>query len=122
MPLIESWLRADVTLKGTVIQERLVSEHRFTGNYQRVKMFLAEVRPRILAELVEHDENPLTGLPPPLRGGAGRSGPSRLGGRGDLLAHVDIPNVYSFHMTLSHSRDPFCCFTTSMDLATFWDC
>ena len=22
----------------------------------------------------------------------------------------------------SHSRDPFCCFTTSMDLATFWDC
>ena len=25
-------------------------------------------------------------------------------------------------MTLSHSRDPFCCFTTSMDLATFWDC
>jgi len=25
-------------------------------------------------------------------------------------------------MTLSHSRDPFTCFTTSMDLATFWDC
>ena len=25
-------------------------------------------------------------------------------------------------MTLSYSRDPFCCFTTSMDLATFWDC
>jgi hypothetical protein len=25
-------------------------------------------------------------------------------------------------MVLSHSRDPFCCFTTSMDLATFWDC
>jgi transposase len=25
-------------------------------------------------------------------------------------------------MTPSHSRDPFCCFTTSMDLATFWDC
>jgi hypothetical protein len=24
-------------------------------------------------------------------------------------------------MTLSYSRDPFCCFTTSMDLATFWD-
>lgn len=25
-------------------------------------------------------------------------------------------------MVLSHSRDPFCCFTTSMDLATFFDC
>lgn len=25
-------------------------------------------------------------------------------------------------MTLSYSRDPFTCFTTSMDLATFWDC
>jgi hypothetical protein len=44
------------------------------------------------------------------------------GDEGDLLAHVGIPTVYSFHMVLSHSRDPFCCFTTSMDLATFWDC
>ena len=25
-------------------------------------------------------------------------------------------------MVFSYSRDPFCCFTTSMDLATFWDC
>lgn len=25
-------------------------------------------------------------------------------------------------MVLSHSRDPFTCFTTSMDLATFWHC
>lgn len=25
-------------------------------------------------------------------------------------------------MTLSYSRDPFCCFTTSQDLATFFDC
>jgi transposase len=44
------------------------------------------------------------------------------GDEGDLLAHVGIRCVYSFHMTLSHSRDPFTCFTTSMDLATFWDC
>ncbi|WP_455713280.1 Mu transposase domain-containing protein [Streptomyces uncialis] len=33
-----------------------------------------------------------------------------------------MPKVYSFHMTLSYSRDPFCCFTTSQDLATFFDC
>ena len=44
------------------------------------------------------------------------------GDEGDVLGHVGIGNVYSFHMVLSHSRDPFCCFTTSMDLATFWDC
>jgi len=25
-------------------------------------------------------------------------------------------------MVLSYSRDPFCCFTTSQDLAAFWDC
>lgn len=25
-------------------------------------------------------------------------------------------------MTLSYSRDPFCCFTTSTDMATFWAC
>lgn len=25
-------------------------------------------------------------------------------------------------MTLSHSRDPFCCFVTRQDLATFWGC
>ena len=30
--------------------------------------------------------------------------------------------VYSFHMTLSYSRDPFCCFVASQDLATFYDC
>ena len=51
IPLVEAWLRADVALKGTVIHERLVAEHGFTGNYQRVKMFLAEARPRIAAEL-----------------------------------------------------------------------
>ena len=30
--------------------------------------------------------------------------------------------VYSFHMTLSYSRDPFTCFTTAQDLVTFWAC
>jgi hypothetical protein len=44
------------------------------------------------------------------------------GDEGKILAHVGIPKVYSFHMTLSYSRDPFCCFTTSQDLAIFFDC
>jgi hypothetical protein len=45
------------------------------------------------------------------------AGPGRLGEEGDLLAHVGIRCVYSFHMTLSRLRAPFCCFTTSMALA-----
>ncbi|WP_443057813.1 DDE-type integrase/transposase/recombinase, partial [Streptomyces sp. NBC_00825] len=35
---------------------------------------------------------------------------------------MGIAKVYSFHMALSYSRDPFCCFTTSQDLQTFFDC
>lgn len=35
---------------------------------------------------------------------------------------MGIGKVYSFHITLSYSRDPFCCFTTSQDLQTFFDC
>lgn len=44
MELVETWLQADVDLKATVIHERLVTEHGFTGNYQRVKMFLRPFR------------------------------------------------------------------------------
>jgi hypothetical protein len=33
IPLVEAWLRTDVLLKGTVIHERLVADHGFTGNY-----------------------------------------------------------------------------------------
>lgn len=120
--VIEAWLRNDITLKGSVIHERLVAEHGFTGSYQRVKMFLAEARPRIAADLAEADENPLTGLHRRFEVVPGAQAQVDWGDEGDLLAHVGIRCVYSFHMTLSHSRDPFTCFTTSMDLATFWDC
>jgi hypothetical protein len=119
---IEAWLRADLALKGTVIHERLVADYGFTGNYQRVKMFLAEARPRIAAVLEEFDDNPLTGLHRRFEVVPGAQAQVDWGDEGDLLAHVGIPQVYSFHLVLSHSRDPFCCFTTSMDLATFWDC
>jgi len=120
--VIEAWLRADVALKGSVIHERLVAEHGFTGSYQRVKMFLAEARPRIAAELTHEDENPLSGLHRRFEVVPGAQAQVDWGEECDLLAHVGIGAVYSFHMTLSHSRDPFTCFTTSMDLATFWDC
>src|SRR6266702_4209016 len=35
---------------------------------------------------------------------------------------IGTPKVYSFHMTLSYSRDPFCCYTARTDLATFFGC
>jgi transposase len=120
--LVEAWLRDAIDLKGTVIYERLVAEYGFAGHYQRVKMFLAETRPRITAELAERDENPVSGLHRRFEVIPGAQAQVDWGDEGDLLAHVGIPNVYSFHMVLSHSRDPFCCFTISMDLATFWDC
>lgn len=120
--LVESWLRADVGLRASVIHERLVAEHGFTGNYQRVKVFCAQTRPRIIAELTEHDENRLTGLHRRFEVVPGAQAQVDWGEEGDVLAGAGIRCVYSFHMTLSYSRDPFCCFTTSMDMATFWDC
>ncbi|MGO4758279.1 IS21 family transposase, partial [Streptomyces sp. 2MCAF27] len=50
-PLIDAMLRAEITIKGAVIHERLVQEYGFTGNYQRVKLYLQEARPRIAEEL-----------------------------------------------------------------------
>ncbi len=120
--LVESWLRTDIALKGSVIHERLVAEHGFTGSYQRVKVFLAETRPRIATELAAAEDNPLTGLHRRFEVVPGAQGQVDWGDEGSVLAHVGIAGVYSFHMTLSYSRDPFTCFTTAMDMATFWDC
>src|SRR5215211_6270953 len=122
IPLVEGWLRTDIDLRATVIHERLVAEHGFTGNYQRVKMFVVEARPRIAAELAEGEDNPLTGLHRRFEVISGAQAQVDWGEEGDLLGHVGIGAIYSFHMTLSYSRDPFCCFTTSMDMGTFWAC
>ncbi len=109
-------------LKASVVHERLVDQYGFGHTYQRVKMYVAEARPRIAAELAECDENPLRGLHRRFEVVPGAQAQVDWGEEGGLLAHAGIARVYSFHMTLSHSRDPFCCFTDSMDLATFWDC
>ncbi|WP_443735647.1 hypothetical protein [Streptomyces monomycini] len=50
-PLIDAMLRAEILLKGAVVHERLVAEYGFAINYQRVKMYLQEARPRIAEEL-----------------------------------------------------------------------
>jgi transposase len=120
-PVIDGWLRAEVLLKGTVIHERLVAEYGFTGNYQRVKMYLQEARPRIAAEL-GYTPSELARLHRRFEVVPGAQAQVDWGDEGSILAHVGIGKVYSFHMVLSYSRDPFCCFTTSVDLATFWAC
>jgi hypothetical protein len=59
-PVVDAWLANDITLRASVIHERLVAEHGFTGSYQRVKLYVAEARPRIAAE--QGLPGPLTGL------------------------------------------------------------
>src|SRR5215213_7847862 len=60
--VVDAWLRRDITLRASVIHERLAAEHGFTGHYQRVKMYVAQARPRIAAEIAACDGNPLAGL------------------------------------------------------------
>ncbi|MGH3499520.1 MAG: IS21 family transposase [Nocardioidaceae bacterium] len=120
--VIDAWLRADVTIKATTIHERLVAEYGFGYSYQRVKMYVAGARPRIAGELQAGDDSPLRGLHRRFEVVPGAQAQVDWGEEGKILAHVGVGAVYSSHMTLSHSRDPFTCFTDSMDLATFWEC
>lgn len=120
-PVIDAWLRAEILLKGTVIYERLVEEYGFTANYQRVKMYLQEARPRIAAEL-GYTPAELARLHRRFEVVPGAQAQVDWGDEGGILAHAGLPKVYSFHMVLSYSRDPFCCFTTSQDIGTFFAC
>ncbi|MGW5434450.1 DDE-type integrase/transposase/recombinase [Streptomyces sp. NPDC004059] len=108
-------------MKAIVIHEGLVSEYGFTGKPQRVKLYVQEARRRVAEEL---------GITPKELAGMHRrfevvpGAPDQVdwGDEGKILGHMGIEKVYSFHMTLSYSRDPFCCFTISQDLQTFFDC
>lgn len=103
-----------------MIHERLVDEHGFTGHYQRVKLACQVLRPAVAAELDLVDDNRLVGLHRRFATVPGAQAQVDWGDEGDLFGAGH--KVYSFHMVLSFSRDPFACFTTSMDAATFWDC
>jgi len=116
---IEAWLRASKgALYATTIYERLAAApYHFPGSYQRVKQYVRARRPEILAELgitARGDEMHRRFEVPP-----GSQAQVDWGDEG-LLA--DGRRVWSFHMVLSYSRDPFCRYTTSTDLATFWAC
>ncbi len=119
-PVVDAWLVADSRMKASVIHERLVAEHGFDGHYQRVKLYVAEVRERLARE--GDAESGLTGLHRRFEVVAGAQAQVDWGDEGQVLLDHGVIKVYSFHMTLSYSRDPFCCFTTSQDLGTFFDC
>jgi len=112
--LIDEWLRKEPLLMGTVIHERLVADYGFAHSYQRVKMYLAEARPRICPVAPELHRR-FEVLP-------GSQAQVDWGDEGVRMTEHGLAKVYSFHMTLSHSRDPFTCFVTSQDLVTFWEC
>ena len=119
-PVVDAWLAADPRLRARVIHERLVAEHGFDGHYQRVKLYVAEARARLAKE--GDTESGLQGLHRRFEVVAGAQAQVDWGDEGAVLLEAGIARVYSFHMTLSYSRDPFCCFTTSQDLGTFFDC
>ncbi|MGW5063964.1 IS21 family transposase [Streptomyces sp. NPDC004096] len=120
-PVIDSMLRAEILMKAAVIHERVAAEYGFTGNYQRTKLYVQEARPRIAEELGITPKE-LAGMHRRFEVIPGAQAQVDWGDEGKVLAHMGIAKVYSFHMTLSYSRDPFCCFTTSQDLQTFFDC
>jgi transposase len=115
--LVDAWLRRQPRLRASVIHERLVAEHGFDGHYQRVKVYVREHRERVVG--VGADQ---PGLHRRFEVLPGAQAQVDWGDEGEIGTADGPLRVFSFHMTLSYSRDPFCCFAASQDLATFWDC
>jgi transposase len=113
-PLIDDMLAKERRLQAKVIHQRLVADHGFTGSYQRTKLYVAEARERLWPEPPELHRR-FEVLP-------GAQAQVDWGDEGFVETADGPVHVWSFHMTLSFSRDPFCCFVTSQDLLTFWDC
>lgn len=116
--VIDVMLYADPFLKAAVIHERIAAApYGFTGNYQRTKIYVRHRRPEILREL-ELDERPAMHRRFEVLPGA--QAQIDWGDEGTIPTPVGVLPVYSFHMTLSYSRDPFSRYTHAQDLATFW--
>lgn len=118
--VIDQWLRDEIKLKATTIHERLVADpYNFPGSYQRVKEYVRVRRPEIAAEL---GINAGAQMHRRFETIAGAQAQVDWGHEGTITTRAGELPVYSFHMVLSYSRDPFCCYVTSQDLASFWDC
>ncbi len=104
--LIDAWLRRQPKLKASVIHERLVAEHGFTGHYQRVKVYVRENR----ARLTEAEPEP-AGFHRRFEVLPGAQAQVDWGDEGEIQTATGPLRVSSFHLTLAYSRDPFCCFT-----------
>jgi predicted transcriptional regulator len=77
-PLIDAMLKFEGLLKASVIHERLIQDYAVTINYQRVKLYVQEARPRIAEELgISPGE--LAGLHRRFEVVSGCSGPGGLG-------------------------------------------
>src|SRR4051794_38764576 len=120
--VVDQMLRQDLSLRASVIHERLVADYAFAGHYQRVKVYVRAARARIADELGAADENRLAGLHRRFETVPGAQAQVDWGEEGALLANAGITKTYSFHMTLAYSREPFSCFPPSMNAAAFWDC
>jgi hypothetical protein len=119
--VIDAWLRVDPLLKASVIHERLAAEpYGFAGHYQRVKVYVRERRSEILAELGLDEAH--GGFHARFTTTPGAQAQVDWGDEGTISTPAGDVSVYSFHMVLTYSRDPFARYTTSMDLATFWAC
>ena len=115
--LIDAELRASkAQIWATTIHERLVSGHGYAGSYQRVKEYVRARRPEIAAELGLRSGGEMHRR---FEVAPGSQAQVDWGHERDL---PDGSPVYSFHMVLSHSRDPFCRYAHRQDLATFWAC
>jgi len=115
--LVDAWLRRQPRLRASVIWERLVAEHGFQGHYQRVKVYVRENR----ARLTETASEPV-GFHRRFEVLAGAQAQVDWGDEGEVRTQAGPLHAYSFHMVLSYSRDPFCCYVAAQDLTTFWDC
>ena len=104
-PVIDAMLMKERRLRATVIHQRLVADHGFCGSYQRTKLYVAEARQRLCPEPPELHRR-FEVLP-------GAQAQVDWGDEGFVDGPDGPVHVWSFHMTLSFSRDPFCCFVTS---------
>ena len=119
-PVIDGWLVSEPRLRASVIHERLVADYGFTGHYQRIKTYVREARVRLELEADPSERPPA--LHRRFEVTPGAQAQVDWGDEGMIETAQGRRKVYSFHMTLSHSRDPFVCFTHRQDLATFFDC